>query len=46
MVEPGELVVWVGSACDDHEAEATVVLTGPVHPVADGARLTTQVSVR
>jgi hypothetical protein len=46
VVEPGELTVWVGRACDDHEAEATVVLTGPVHPVADGAPLTTQVTVR
>ncbi len=45
-VEPGELVVWVGSACDDHEVEARVVLTGPVHPVADGEPLTTQVAVR
>ena len=46
VVEPGELIVWVGSACDDHEAEATVVLTGPVHLVADGAPLTTKVEVR
>ena len=45
-VEPGELVVWVGAACDDHEAEATVVLTGPVHPVVDRSPLTTQVVVR
>jgi beta-glucosidase len=45
VVEPGELVVWVGRACDDHEVEATVVLTGPVHPVGDGVPLRTRVTV-
>ena len=46
IVEPGEQVVWVGSACDDHEVEATLVLIGPVHPVPDGVPLATQVQVR
>ena len=43
VVEPGELTVWVGSACDDHEVEAGVALTGPVHAVGDGAVLATGV---
>ncbi|WP_028653201.1 beta-glucosidase family protein [Nocardioides halotolerans] len=45
VVEPGEVVVWVGRSCDDHEVEATVLLTGAVHPVPDGAPLTTRVVV-
>jgi len=46
VVEPGELVVWVGAHCQDREAEATVVLTGPVHAVGDGVPLTTRVALR
>lgn len=45
VVEPGDLVLWVGAACDDREVEATVALTGPVHEVPDGAPLSTVVRV-
>ena len=33
VVEPGELRVWVGASVADHATEATVILTGGVHPV-------------
>ncbi len=41
VVEPGELVLWCGTSATK-EAEATVMLTGDVHPVTNASpRLTT-----
>jgi beta-glucosidase-like glycosyl hydrolase len=33
VVEPGELLVWVGASVADHATEVSVALTGAVHPV-------------
>lgn len=41
VVEPGQQRLWVGATCDDREAEASVALTGPVHEVGTGVRLST-----
>ncbi|WP_230486824.1 beta-xylosidase/alpha-l-arabinosidase [Nocardioides anomalus] len=45
VVEPGDLVLWVGASCDDREVTATVALTGPVHEVPSGSPLGTGVRV-
>jgi beta-glucosidase-like glycosyl hydrolase len=46
IVEPGDIELWVGASCDEHETQATMRLTGPVHEVtaADGRTVSVTVA--
>ena len=45
VVEPGELRVWVGASCSDHETEGRVVLDGDAYEVGIADERWTQVTL-